>query len=196
MMLLNCCVGKDSWESFGLQGDQTSQSWRKSILNIHWREWCWSGRSNILATWCNKPTRWQRLWCWERLKARGEGNDRGGDDWITSLTQWVSDISVRIAHLQEMAKDREAWACCHPWVAKSWTWLNDWTPVRGDTRELPLSFSSPCESAVSAVTWQLGSELSPEPHHAGVLTSDFQPPRLWYTLCYFVVVAPADTYLR
>ena len=25
-MLLNCGVGEDSWESFGLQGDQTSQS--------------------------------------------------------------------------------------------------------------------------------------------------------------------------
>ena len=38
-MLLNCGVGEDSWESHGLQGDQTSQSWRKSILNIHWKDW-------------------------------------------------------------------------------------------------------------------------------------------------------------
>ena len=35
-MLLNC-TGEDSWESLGLQGDQTSQSQRKSVLNIHWR---------------------------------------------------------------------------------------------------------------------------------------------------------------
>ena len=32
-MPLNC-VGEDSWESLGLQGDQTSQSYKKSILNI------------------------------------------------------------------------------------------------------------------------------------------------------------------
>ena len=36
-MLLNCGVGEDSWEFLGLQGDQTSQCKRKSILNIHRR---------------------------------------------------------------------------------------------------------------------------------------------------------------
>ena len=35
-------AGEDSWESLGLQGDQTSQSLRKSMLNIHWRDTCWS----------------------------------------------------------------------------------------------------------------------------------------------------------
>ena len=31
---------------------------------------------------------WKRSWCWERLKA-GEGDDRGWDSWMTSLTQWT-----------------------------------------------------------------------------------------------------------
>ena len=35
-MLLNCGAGEDFWESLGQQGDQTRQSERKSILNIHW----------------------------------------------------------------------------------------------------------------------------------------------------------------
>ena len=56
LMLLYCCVGENSWESQGLQGDQTSQSYRKSILNIHWKGWCWSWSSNSLATWCKEPT--------------------------------------------------------------------------------------------------------------------------------------------
>ena len=30
-----------------------------------------------------------RLWCWERLKVGGEGDDRGWDGWIASLTQWT-----------------------------------------------------------------------------------------------------------
>ena len=42
--------GEDSWESLGLQGDSTSPSWRKSVLNIHWKDWCWSWNCNILAT--------------------------------------------------------------------------------------------------------------------------------------------------
>ena len=31
---------------------------------------------------------WERLWCWERLKAGGQGDDRGWDSWMASLTQW------------------------------------------------------------------------------------------------------------
>ena len=37
---------RNFWESLGLQGDQTSQSQRKSTMNIHWKDWCWSWRSN------------------------------------------------------------------------------------------------------------------------------------------------------
>ena len=67
----------------------TSQSWRKSILSIHWRDWCWGWSSNTLATWCKEPTHWKRPWCWERLKAGGEGDDKGWDGWMASLTQWT-----------------------------------------------------------------------------------------------------------
>ena len=73
------------------QGDQTSQSYRKSTLNIHWKDWCWSWNSNTLATWCEEPTHWKRSWCWQRLKTRREGDNRGWDGWRASLTQqtWV-----------------------------------------------------------------------------------------------------------
>ena len=77
----------DSWESLGLQGDPTSQSWRKSILIIHWKDRCWSWSSNSLATWWEKLAHWKRPWCWERLKAGGEGGDRGWDGWMASPTQ-------------------------------------------------------------------------------------------------------------
>ena len=76
-MLLNCGVGEDSWEYLGQQEDQTSPSWRKSVVNIHWKDWCWSWNSNILGTWCEWLTHLKRPWCWERLKVGGEGDDRG-----------------------------------------------------------------------------------------------------------------------
>ena len=38
-MLLSCGVGEDSWGSLGQQENQTSQSSRKSTLNIHWKDW-------------------------------------------------------------------------------------------------------------------------------------------------------------
>ena len=44
---------------------------------------------NTLATWCEELTHLKRPWCWERLKARGEGDDRGWDGWMASPTQWT-----------------------------------------------------------------------------------------------------------
>ena len=88
-MLLNCGVGEDSWKSLGLQGDPTSPSWKKSVLNIHWKDWCWSWNSNTLATWCKELTHWKGPWCWERLKAGGEEDDRGWDGWMASPIQWT-----------------------------------------------------------------------------------------------------------
>ena len=73
----------------GLQGDQTSQSWRKSVLNIHWKDWCWSWNSNTLATSWEELTHWKRRWCWEGLGAGGEGDDRGWYGWMASLTRWT-----------------------------------------------------------------------------------------------------------
>ena len=62
---------------------------KESVLNIHWKDWCWSWNSNTLVTWCKELTHWKRSWCWERLKAGGKGDNRGWDGWIASLTQWT-----------------------------------------------------------------------------------------------------------
>ena len=61
---------------------------RQSARNIHWKDWCWSWNSNTLATWCEELTHWKRSWCWDRLK-KGEGDDRGWDGWMASLTRWT-----------------------------------------------------------------------------------------------------------
>ena len=86
--VLNCGVGADSWQSLALQ-DQTHQSSRKSVLNIIWKDWCWSWSSNTLATWYEELSYLKRSWWLERLKAGGEGDDRGWDSWMASLTQWT-----------------------------------------------------------------------------------------------------------
>ena len=39
--------------------------------------------------WCKELTYEKRLWLWERLKAGGEGNDRGWDGWMAALSQWT-----------------------------------------------------------------------------------------------------------
>ena len=49
---------------------------KRTTLNIYWKYWCWSRSSSSLATWCKEPTHWKRPWCWERLRAGGEEDDR------------------------------------------------------------------------------------------------------------------------
>ena len=61
-----------------------NQSW-----DIHWKDWCWSWNSNTLTTWCKELTHLKRRRCWERLKVGGEGDDRGWDGWMESLTWWT-----------------------------------------------------------------------------------------------------------
>ena len=60
-----------------MQEDQNNQSYTKSTLNIHWKDWYWSWSSKTLATWYKGPALWKRPWCWARLKAKGEGSGRG-----------------------------------------------------------------------------------------------------------------------
>ena len=53
--------------------------------------WCCKWSFNILATWYEDLIHWKCPWCWERLKAGGEG-----DIWLTSLSQWVWASSERL----------------------------------------------------------------------------------------------------
>ena len=121
-MLLNCGVGEDSWESLGLQGDPTSPFWRRSALGLLWKDWCWSWNSNTLATWCKELTHWKRPWCWERLKARGEGDDRGWDGWMASPTQWtwvwVNSRSWWWAGRPHMLQSMGSQRVGHDWATK------------------------------------------------------------------------------
>ena len=97
----------------------------KSVLNIPWKDWCWSWNSNTLATWW-ELTHWKRPWCWERLKA-GEGDDRGWDGWMASPTQWTWVWEALVA-----GDGQGGLACCSPWGHKeldmierlNWTELN------------------------------------------------------------------------
>ena len=63
--------------------------WLLIYTYIYWKNWPWSWSYNSLATWCEELTHWKRPWCWERLRAGGEGDDRGWDGWMASPTRWT-----------------------------------------------------------------------------------------------------------
>ena len=70
-----------------LQSD--AYTWHLVVHLERLKDWCWSWNSNTLAPWCEELTHLKRPWCWERLKAGGEGDDRVWDGWMASPTQWT-----------------------------------------------------------------------------------------------------------
>ena len=64
---------------------------RRSVLGVHWKDWCWSWNSNTLATSWEELTHWKRPWFWDRLRTGGERDDRGWDGWIALPTRWAWD---------------------------------------------------------------------------------------------------------
>ena len=77
-----------------------------------------------LATSCEELTRWKRPWCWEELGAGGDGDDRGWDGWMASLTGWMC-----LNELWELVMNREAWCAEIHGVTKTRTRLSDWTEL-------------------------------------------------------------------
>ena len=125
---------------------------------------------HTLPPWWEEQTHWKRPWCWERLRAGGEGGDRGWDGWIASPTQWTwvwakSERQWRTERSGVLVS-RESQRIRHDLVTKQ-----QW--VRVALRTLDLSAivwtdSRPTGTVPSyyAVYWTFGRELSKQ-HREG-----------------------------
>ena len=101
---------------------RSNQSILKEILNIHWKDWCWSWNSNTLATWCEELTHLKRPWRWERLRVGGERDDRGWDGWMASPTRWtwvwVNSRSWSWTGRPGVLRFMGSWRVGHNWVTE------------------------------------------------------------------------------
>ena len=86
-MVLNCGVGKDSWESLAKRSKQSilkeispGCSLEGLMLKL---------KLYTLVTWCEELTHWKGSWYWERMREGGEGDDRGWDSWMATPVQWT-----------------------------------------------------------------------------------------------------------
>ena len=123
-----------------------------SSSSIHWKDWSWN--SNILVTWCEKLTHWKRPWCWERLKAGGEGDDRGWDGWMASLTWWTwvwaSSGSWWWTGNCGMLQSMESQRVRHNWVTELNWYLKIWLTLHIQDENI----TSPVRVWVQVYRWE------------------------------------------
>ena len=101
--------------------------------------WVFTGRTdaeaetlNTLASWCKELTHWKRPWCWEGLGAGGEGDNRGWDGWMASLTRWTW-VWMGSGSWWWTGRPGVLWSTGSQRVRQDWPTELNWTVVLANT---------------------------------------------------------------
>ena len=118
-MLLNCGVGEDSWESHGQQGDQTSQSSRKS-------SWIFLGRTDAEAPILWPPDIKSLIIGKDLDPGKIEGKRKRGWQRVRWLDSITDSMNMNLSKPQQVVNDRQP-GKLQSLGLQSWRWLSNWT---------------------------------------------------------------------
>ena len=122
-MLLNCDAGEDPWTA-----RRSNQSILKDINSDHSLEGLML-KLQYTGQLMRKSTHWKRLMLGKIECKRTRGQQRMR--WLGNI---IDSIDMSFSKLWEIVKNRDAWRAAVHGVARSQTWLSDWTTTRRKSR--------------------------------------------------------------
>ena len=156
LMLLNCGAKEDSWGSLGCKeiksvNPKGNQSWILEGLLLklklqYFDHLMWKAEKTLMLGKIEGSRRG-----WQRMR------------WLDSITDWMD---INLSKLREIVQDRGVCCAAVHGVAKSWTWLSDWTttklPSQGFLPRLPLKIigswrrkSKECDKSIIIINWSI-----------------------------------------
>ena len=121
----------------------STSNWLYSVLKLQYFD-----------TWYKELNHWKRPWCWKRLKAGREGDNRMR--WLDGIND---SMNMSLSKFQEIVENREAWCAALQGVTKSQIWLSDWKTILFTAEDGEVLYSQHTQGLELTVTQMINSSL-------------------------------------